>query len=258
MDFLKNINFCKYNLIFFIILLFLIFYQYMCINSISKNINNKELISESLVDVNMNETINKKSIVDKINQTINKIYKADIESIRNLSNISDKLQKGVFTVQGDLSVLGSFNYLPKGTIVAYAYPTAPQGWAICNGQNGTPNLTNRFIYGAGNKQINNTGGSETVKLDDTQIPSHAHKVNGSTSANGNHSHSFGVGGGGGSSGGGRGTTSGYTCGSCAFNANTDGNGNHSHTFNVTSEKTGGNQAHDNMPPFFVLNYIMKL
>jgi len=237
MSLLKDLNSGKYNLILILIISVFIFHQYWC-----KFNSNKE----SMTDIN-----SIKSIIDSI-------YKADIEAIRTLADTSKKLQEGKYTVSGNLTVLGSFNYLPKGTIVAYAYPTAPQGWAICNGQNGTPNLTNRFIYGAGNKQINNTGGSETVKLDDTQIPSHAHKVNGSTSANGNHSHSFGVGGGGGSSGGGRGTTSGYTCGSCAFNANTDGNGNHSHTFNVTSEKTGGNQAHDNMPPFFVLNYIMKL
>ena len=35
-------------------------------------------------------------------------------------------------------------------------------------------------------------------------------------------------------------------------------GDHSHTFNVNSGAVGGNQAHENMPPFYVLTYIMKL
>jgi hypothetical protein len=41
-----------------------------------------------------------------VEKTINKIYKADLESIRNLAEISKKLQKGGLTVPGDLRVKG--------------------------------------------------------------------------------------------------------------------------------------------------------
>ena len=42
---------------------------------------------------------------------------------------------------------------PRGTIVAWSPHAAmlgvvPQGWVICDGKNGTPDLINRFLYGA--------------------------------------------------------------------------------------------------------------
>jgi len=36
--------------------------------------------------------------------------------------------------------------------------TAYEGWAVCNGQNGTPNLQDRFIVGAGGDAAPNTAG----------------------------------------------------------------------------------------------------
>ena len=45
-------------------------------------------------------------------QKINKIYKADIELIRNLSFVSIKLQKDGLTIPGNLNISGKFNYLP--------------------------------------------------------------------------------------------------------------------------------------------------
>lgn len=37
------------------------------------------------------------------------------------------------------------NTLPVGTIVAYHGDGIPAGWAICDGENGTPNLIGKFI-----------------------------------------------------------------------------------------------------------------
>jgi len=39
--------------------------------------------------------------------------------------------------------------VPSGTIVAFRGSTAPSGWAICDGTNGTPDLRGRFIRGLG-------------------------------------------------------------------------------------------------------------
>lgn len=40
-------------------------------------------------------------------------------------------------------------FLPKGTIVAmYSLDPIPKGWVLCDGNNGTPDLRNRFIKGA--------------------------------------------------------------------------------------------------------------
>jgi len=150
----------------------------------------------------------------------------------------------------------SSNYLPSGTIVAYNSTTAPNGWALCDGNNGTPNLNNRFILGSGNKSINTTGGAETVTLNVNQIPSHSHNVSGSTDTKGNHYHYSGI-------------TYGYGSNTRVSQAmqpvkNFDNSiytneaGNHTHNFNVNSGSTGNNQAHENMPPYYVLTYIIKL
>jgi microcystin-dependent protein len=57
--------------------------------------------------------------------------------------------------------------------------TQLDGWALCNGNNGTPNLKGRFIAGydpldADYNAIGNLGGSKTVSLINTQLPPHTH------------------------------------------------------------------------------------
>ena len=39
--------------------------------------------------------------------------------------------------------------VPVGGIILWSTVTIPTGWQICNGTNGTPNLRNKFIIGAG-------------------------------------------------------------------------------------------------------------
>lgn len=39
------------------------------------------------------------------------------------------------------------NMLPEGVITAYHGDAIPDGWAICDGQNGTPDLVGKFIIG---------------------------------------------------------------------------------------------------------------
>ena len=48
-------------------------------------------------------------------------------------------------VMPDTSGLG----VPRGVIVPYNGTTAPDGWAICDGTNGTPDLRDRFLVGGG-------------------------------------------------------------------------------------------------------------
>ena len=68
----------------------------------------------------------------------------------------------------------------------------PFGWHICDGTNGTPNLRDRFIVGAGsNYAVNSTGGNTSVTLSSSQMPVHAHSlsgINSSTSTAGAHNH----------------------------------------------------------------------
>jgi|GEM_PF-2247165 len=81
--------------------------------------------------------------------------------------------------------------IPKGLITMYSGSSAPNGWALCNGENGTPDLRDRFIVGKGSKftgkgeRTTSTGeatvtGSVIVKdtkLTLSQIPSHSHHYN---------------------------------------------------------------------------------
>lgn len=160
----------------------------------------------------------------------------------------------------------------------------PTGWALCNGQNGTPNLINRFIVGAGGSyQTGSTGGADTVKLTIAQIPSHNHGgVTGTDSPSHTHSGTtagdypdhvhgtamevgFGDGGSqnywtpdfwGDSAPAGYGTI--YTQGASArhvHNFTTGGvNANHTHTITPA----GQDQFHENRPPYYALAYIMKI
>ena len=53
----------------------------------------------------------------------------------------------------------------------------PGGWVLCNGQNGTPDLRDRFVIGAGNNfNPGDTGGSNSVTLSEANLPSHRHFV----------------------------------------------------------------------------------
>lgn len=59
------------------------------------------------------------------------------------------------------------NSLPKGTIIAYHGDDIPKGWALCNGENGTPNLIGKFIK-AGTQELE--GGNSELLLEESNIP----------------------------------------------------------------------------------------
>lgn len=71
--------------------------------------------------------------------------------------------------------------IPKGAIIMWsgAIDQIPAGWALCNGQNGTPDLRDRFVVGAGNTYSSGSkGGNASINL------SHNHSI----SLDGNHQH----------------------------------------------------------------------
>ena len=105
-----------------IVIIVLLTFYVLHINIKLKNI-------ENMTNITIENMANQEeeSMEDKIKGIVKKVYLADIQSIRNLSNISEKLQKGGLEIPGNLTVKGSFNYLPKGTIVAFTGKTAPSG-----------------------------------------------------------------------------------------------------------------------------------
>jgi hypothetical protein len=128
----------------------------------------------------------------------------------------------------------------------------PSGWALCNGSNGTPDLRNRFVVGAGSTYaVNATGGSA-----DSIVVSHTHTFSATTNTEPAHAHDYqwGVGVGGlnapdvDNTG-----TSGIT-----GIAPTTLAGAHSHTVSGTTASAGTSGTNANLPPYYALAYIMKL
>ncbi len=125
--------------------------------------------------------------------------------------------------------------------------TPYEGWQLCNGNNGAPNLAHRFILpsaAAKGEDIGHTGGQDKVTLKIKHLPSHNH--NGST---GNATTQLPK----------------ILSGTAARKAGlviktTSVSGPHredkSHHHAIAAQ--GGGQPHENMPPYYVLAFIMRL
>jgi len=119
---------------------------------------------------------------------------------------------------------------PSGGIMMWkgSVGSIPTGWALCDGNNGTPDLRNRFIVGAGNSYVvGDTGGASSVTLTEAQMPAHNHTTNSA----GGHSHSASTGSAGSHNHGGY---TGY------FQPTTSSAGSHSHS---GSTNTTGSHQH---------------
>jgi hypothetical protein len=90
MGFLEDLNSGKYNFILFCIICILLFHQYWCISNMKKN-----YIKEPMADLSSD-----------IRQAVRQVYLADIQAIRNLSEVASKLQREGLTIAGDLRVSG--------------------------------------------------------------------------------------------------------------------------------------------------------
>lgn len=118
-----------------------------------------------------------------------------------------------------------------GMILMYTGTTAPTGWALCDGTNGTPDLRDRFIVGSGNTySVGNTGGANSVNLNVNEIPSHSHSYVG------------------------------HTYPGSGPEQNQAGGPEDRTSFNVnkTTGTTGSGQAHENRPPYYALCFIVKI
>lgn len=117
--------------------------------------------------------------------------------------------------------------VPSG-VVAMWYGTIaaiPSGWALCNGLNGTPDLQDKFVIGAGSKALGSVGGSsktESTILTVNQIPVHSHTytapgyVQYAGAGSGAPGYSLAIGGGTGTAGGGQGHDHEFTPPYCAL------------------------------------------
>jgi len=160
------------------------------------------------------------------------------------------------TIDNDFLKNSITSYLmPVGSIISYGGSSAPSGWLACNGQAvststysdlyavlgstygatsttfNLPDLRGRNIVGYGTStpsmdEMGETGGATSTTLTIDQIPAHAHTIN-----------TYVIGGGGGNN-----------------TANSNGATN---LQTPSTSSQGGGEAHSNMDPFIVLQYIIK-
>jgi len=159
----------------------------------------------------------------------------------------------VLVSQGDGSTPTWGDAFVSGMIMLWsgATNTVPSGWALCDGNNNTPDLRDRFVVGAGNTyDVDSTGGSA-----DAVVVSHRHT--GSTSTTGNHQHTIphhlvqAVGGTGDID-----RDNEYQQWKALSGQKTNTTGNHAHTFTTSTVGDGG--TNKNLPPYYALAYIMKV
>lgn len=128
-------------------------------------------------------------------------------------------------------------FWPRGVIIPYfnTLEKLPADWLLCDGKNGTPDLRNRFVIGAGrNYKFKSTGGEKTVTLDKNTIPNHSHKVF-------SHNPGFGCG---------------SSVGMTAGFPSRDGWPNYE-SYVSNHNKDRKTEPHNNMPPYYSMFYIMR-
>lgn len=224
----------------------------------------------SKLEVNGDALIYNKTTIGKAN--------ANADLIVNGNVVIGNVVIGTDAPTAELEVKGRIKdqtgyVMPVGSIIAYGGEEAPKGWLLCNGQSLTdkednekinhlyeelsnvlgkaknvPDLSGRFILGVGegtdlNKQtrsftLNESDGGYVHWLDESEMPSHGHKSVGEDSTN----WQYGV------SDDGPSFRAKMLIDSMTVNKN-------KYLYGTTP--TGGNQPHNNMPPYYVLTYIIK-
>ena len=144
---------------------------------------------------------------------------------------------------GNLTGIVSF---VSGMIIMYNSSSPPSGWYLCNGQNGTPDLRDRFIVGAGNSySLNATGGSNTAT--DTVSISGSDTVNITISGSGTTANPN-------QSGIQYGRPGYYDCAQDQHTHNFSFSGSGSDTVSISGSDT---VSVDTRSPYYALTFIMK-
>lgn len=95
----------------------------------------------------------------------------------NITDIDWNLQRKI--VQAFTNITADFG-IPTGAIIGWESNTAPDGYAICDGTNGTIDLRNYFIYIDSNGVYGSTSGDNTVSFSYTTNTAGSHRHRGSS------------------------------------------------------------------------------
>jgi len=185
--------------------------------------------------------------------------------------VNNDTPKAQLDVGGDINASGKImqgnnELLPKGSIIMFHGENIPVGWALCDGNEGTPDLRGRFIVGVGknaNKEnkvkdereyvYKEEGGANAVALSVDEMPKHSHSVNLTDSKIYRWDQSF------------AGSGSGKYLRTLIqiYNENHKElkdkyNNRYEKIEGVNTKYSGSDNAHENRPPYYALYYIMKL
>lgn len=120
-----------------------------------------------------------KNIDTRVTKLENKVAdKSDYEGLKtkvdtNTTNISTNTTD-ITNIKNEIKNLQ--DSMPVGSIIMFngKAEEIPSGWAICNGENGTPNLIDRFILAS--TYCGGTGGNSQITLTVSQLPPHRHRL----------------------------------------------------------------------------------
>ncbi len=150
--------------------------------------------------------------------------------------------------------LTSALYIDKIDMYGGDIDNIPEGWYLCDGQNGTRDLRGRFIVGynpneVDYNEIGKIGGEEKVTLTEAQIASHNH--NGSFII---PPHTHGISPSALASGGG-GTNQLSTSDNTGHQYVNETQASSALNGTLTTSNTGSDEAHENRPPFYTMAFI---
>ena len=209
----------------------------------------------------MDNSIEKYSIVPytgkfpqpiEYNTALHGMQQSNIETLLRLVQVFPDFDIKAY-IDAKLTSMSGAN-IPRGLIAMWNGTSVPEGWALCNGQLvgdlQTPDLSGKFIVGwsSGNTDYNligNTGGQDRVTLKIAELPAHKHTFSDAyfceshpqlIAPNGTQRIGSGLTG----------------------NSESDNDNAYVSLWNHDSFETGGGQAHENRPPYYVLAYIIKL
>jgi len=160
---------------------------------------------------------------------------------------TDLIEQGNAFPVGSIIMYNGNDWMDNSTVI---------GWYKCDGNNGTPDLINKFVKGGDSP--GETGGANSKTLSSSNIPSHSHSFSGSTNSTGAHRHGVYPHAGEVQYGSGTSGAHGGDNGTQVRNGLTSSAGNHSHSVSGSTSAYGSGSAFDNQPAFYKLIFIMRV
>jgi microcystin-dependent protein len=117
-------------------------------------------LEASLQSLNRYQSANVTALSARINRLNSTVSETDVALWRNVSKLES-----------------SATPIARLTIVFWngSATSVPSGWALCNGDNSTPDLRDRFVVGSGrNFMPGATGGRSSITLTLANMPAHNH------------------------------------------------------------------------------------